>query len=191
MLFRNGSRQRADIFRQMHHRETCCRHRSRGRRRRRWLGCCGWGCGRWRLRCRSDCGAIGRRFRARCWRRCAALFAKARRRIVGERRLRMQLARALKQHAFGLEIGGVGDAAIDGAYCRACFMVVEADAFRALRRHDVVNVLRYRGARRAVKFPRNSARINRRVRTFRLACSAVDTFARDRRRHLATEPQFI
>src|SRR5579862_2716515 len=101
----------------------------------------------------------------------------------------MQFASALKQDAFGFEIGGVGDTAIYRAYRGARFMVVEADAFGALRRHDVINILRDRGARCAVKFPRHSARINRRVRTFGLARTAVDTFTRDRRRHLATGPR--
>ena len=45
------------------------------------------------------------------------------------------------------------------------------------------------GAGRAVEFPRHSARVNRRVRTLRLARSAIDAFARDRRRHLVTGPQ--
>src|SRR5277367_4527130 len=102
----------------------------------------------------------------------------------------MQLARSLKQLAFGLEICRVGDAAIYGAYGGACSMVVEADTLRALRRHDVIDILRDRRARRAVKFPRNSARVDRRVGTLRLARSAVDAFARDRRRHLV-EPRSI
>jgi len=40
------------------------------------------------------------------------------------------------------EICGIGNAAIYRAYRGACFMVVEADAFGALRRHDVIDILR-------------------------------------------------
>src|SRR5271166_4875770 len=98
----------------------------------------------------------------------------------------MQFASAREQHAFALEIGGIGDAAIYRAYRGARFMVVEADAFGALGRDDVVDVLGNRGAGGAIQFPRYSARIDRRIRTFGLTRSAVDTFTRDRRRHLAT-----
>jgi hypothetical protein len=103
----------------------------------------------------------------------------------------MQLASAREQDAFALEIGRIWNAAIDGTYGSARLMVVEANAFGALGRHNVIDVLRDRGARGAVKFPRHSARINSSVRTFGLARSAVDTFARDRRRHLATGPLFF
>ena len=101
----------------------------------------------------------------------------------------MKFAGALEQDAFAFEIGGIGDTAIYGAYGGAGFMIVEADALGALRRDDVVDILRDCGARRAVQFPWNSARINRRVGAFGLAGPAVDTFARDSRRHLVTGPQ--
>src|SRR5271155_2867997 len=102
----------------------------------------------------------------------------------------MQFAGARQQHAFRLEICRIGNAAIYGAYRRARLMVVEADAFGALRRHDVVDVLSDSSARRAVEFPWHPARVDRCVRTLGLARPAIDTFTRDRRCHLATEPQF-
>ena len=98
----------------------------------------------------------------------------------------MQLSRAREQYAFGFEVGWIGDATIDGAYCGACFVIVEADAFGAFGGDDVIDVLRDSGAGRAVKFPRNAAGIDCRVGAFGLASSAVDTFAGDRRRHLVT-----
>jgi len=68
-------------------------------------------------------------------------------------------------------------------------MVEKADAFGALRRHDVIDVLRDRRAGRTVEIPGRAARVNGSVRTFRLARSAIDAFARDRRRHLVTGSQ--
>src|SRR5208282_154823 len=70
------------------------------------------------------------------------------------------------------------------AYRGARFMVVKADAFGALGRHDVIEVWCDRGTGCAVEFPWHSAGVNRRVGAFGLARSAIDAFARDRRRHL-------
>src|SRR5208283_3889285 len=96
----------------------------------------------------------------------------------------MQFPRAREQHAFALHVSRVGDTAIDGTYRRARFMVEKADAFGALGRHDEIDVLCDRRTRCAVELPWHSARVNRRVRTLRLARSAIDALARDRRRHL-------
>src|SRR5271167_4016343 len=96
----------------------------------------------------------------------------------------MQFASTREQDALSLEISRIGNATIYRAYRGARFMVVKADTLGAFRRHDVINILRDCGTRRAVELPRHPARVNCRVRTLRLARSAVDTFARDRRRHL-------
>src|SRR6202167_2722452 len=64
--------------------------------------------------------------------------------------IRMQHARALDQHLFGLGNIWVRDAAIDRAYCRALFLVEEADALCALVGDDVVDVAFDRGLVRAV-----------------------------------------
>src|SRR5258708_21595605 len=98
----------------------------------------------------------------------------------------MQFSRACEQDSLGLEVTWIGDAAIDRAYRGPRFMIVEADAFGAFGRTDVIDVLRYRRMRLAVELPVYRARADCGVGTFRLACSAVDTFARNRRRHLLT-----
>jgi hypothetical protein len=101
----------------------------------------------------------------------------------------MQFPGAREQDSFGFEISWIGNAAIYGTDCGAGFMIVKAHAFGAFGRNYVVDILRDRGMRLAIQIPSDRAGIDRRVGTFRFARPAIDTFARDRRRHLVTRPQ--
>src|ERR1700735_5637342 len=82
-------------------------------------------------------------------------------------------ARGLDQYFFGLWNVGVGDAAIDRAYCGALFLIEEADALGALVGDDIVDVFLDRRLGRAVEFPLRAAFIDRGVGALRLARTAV------------------
>src|SRR6202167_5344926 len=98
----------------------------------------------------------------------------------------MQHARSLDQHLFGLGNVGIGVAANDRAYGRALLLIEEADALGALVGDDVVDVVLDRGLVRAVEFPLRAAFIDRGVRAFRLARTAVNAFFSYQRGHFRT-----
>ena len=83
----------------------------------------------------------------------------------------------------GLGVGRVWNTTVDRAHRRARFVVVKANAFGALGRNDVVDVLSDGRVFQAIEFPFNPARINRSIRALGLACTTVDALARDGCRH--------
>src|SRR5262249_23620420 len=132
--------------------------------------------------------AVGFRSGSSRW-RSATLFEKSRRCVVGNAQFGVQGARPDQKHSLGLGIGRVRNTTINRAHCRACFMVVKANAFGALGRNDVVDVLSDGRAFLAIEFPFNPARINRGIRALGLARTAVDALARDSCRHQKSQPR--
>jgi len=70
----------------------------------------------------------------------------------------------------------------------ARFVIVEADAFSALLRDDVKNVLGDRRVLHAIEVPLNATLINRGVRALGLARAAIDAFRSNNRCHRYTFP---
>src|SRR5262249_56887202 len=119
-------------------------------------------------------GALGLRlggglFRGR-WRRLVA-FAEARLEGVPELHVLMDRLGAADQRFFGLDVVGIGDAAVNRAHSGARFVIMKADAFGAEQRVDHVELFALR---------------DRVVGTLGLASAAVDTLARYHRGHAAT-----
>ena len=109
------------------------------------------------------------------------LFSKVRRRCgeIGKGALRMDFFCPLEKHFFAFNVIRVWNAAINGADCRALLLIKMSDAFRAFFRNDVIEIVREGIVHGALKLPLSSASVNCRVRTFRLACAAVNTLLGD------------
>src|ERR1035437_9726781 len=106
----------------------------------------------------------------------ASALSKPRGVFGAEGLIGMEHASALNKDLFGLGNVGVRDAAIDRANRRALFLVEEADAFGAFVGDDIVEVVLDRGRGRAVELALRAAFVNRGVRAFRLARTAVNAF---------------
>src|SRR5271166_248160 len=87
-------------------------------------------------------GAIGTGpFVVNLQRSLGSALSKPRREFRAEGLVGMEHASARNQHFFSLGNVGVGDAAIDRAYCRALFLIEEADALGAFVGNDVIDVV--------------------------------------------------
>src|SRR5688572_23526956 len=100
----------------------------------------------------------------------------------------MQDPRLGDELLLALDVVGIRHAAVHGTDGGALLLIEEADALRALLRHDVVHVLRERRAAFAAAVPRSAALVDRRVGAFRLAGAAVDALLGDHGGHAGPDP---
>src|SRR2546428_7843553 len=127
--------------------------------------------------------------KCRAPKRANLLLSEPRREVGLKRVLGVNATGLGEELLLGLGVVRVRHAAVDRTDGGALLLIEEADAFGALLGHDVVDVGGQGRMSVAVAVPRHTTFVDRRVRAFGLAGSAVDAFGGDHRGHCARPPR--
>jgi hypothetical protein len=98
----------------------------------------------------------------------------------------MECPGAIQQLFFRLDPVGIGHAAIDRTDRGALFTLEVPDAFGALLRDDIVEIVRKGFVFLAVQLPGNASGIDGGIRTLGFARTAIDTFLCYQRSHISS-----
>lgn|SRR6267143_2484396 len=95
----------------------------------------------------------------------------------------VQRLSTLEELLLGFNPLWIRDTAVDGTHGRALLALKMADAFSTLLGNDVIEIVGQRVMHLTVQLPRDTGGIDSNIRTFRLACAAINTFLGNHRRH--------